>query len=106
LAEKLKEFEFTRMGRGKPGYWEKFLDGDIWQLGIEDAPNGSAKDVESIRGSISGYVRRQQEANNPKFVDMALRTQIVREYDEDGEPSEDPADSLLVVQLVEAQDEE
>lgn len=72
MAKTLKSFDFKRMGNGRGGSYDQYLDGQIWELTLEDAPG--TNNIQTMRTSMQGAARRKG---------LSTRTQIIRNYESD-----------------------
>lgn len=84
MAKVLPDFDFGRLKHGRGGAYDEFLDGQTWELTLEDAP--STTNIRVMQTAIAGAARRKG---------LKVQTQVVMEYDEDNDPVEDGA--VLIV---------
>ena len=74
MAKTIPNFEFSKMGNRRSRY-DEFFEGQTWSLTIaEDSPH--LTDVERLRGAVRSAAARR---------DFEFQSQIIKEYDEDGE---------------------
>jgi hypothetical protein len=92
MAKTLKTFEFGSMSHGRGGNYDKYLDGQIWELTLKDAIG--TESIETFRSTLQGAARRRSGDG----WEMRMQTRILREYflNEDTDEQE-VIDEVLVV---------